>query len=239
MPRADRIAAAVAASAALAGLAAGEVVTCAGAGTMIPEGPGSAAVVVTTTPDPGSVVSGVRVGVTLDHSWLGDLTVTVERGGRSAVLIDRVASGVWSFGCGGSGIDAVFADGAATAPESLCVPGGPTPMLVGDLSPVEALSVFDGLPVGGDWTITIADGAAFDGGSVGQVCVSFVALTPCVGDLTGDGSTLLDDFAVFASNFGQSVPPGTGGDFDGDGEVLLNDFAAFAADFGCEPGGAP
>ena len=58
---------------------------------------------------------------------------------------------------------------------------------------------------------------------------------PCVGDLDGDGSTLLSDFSIFAGNFGQSVPPGTGGDFDGDGFVLLNDFSVFASDFGCTP----
>ena len=57
----------------------------------------------------------------------------------------------------------------------------------------------------------------------------------CVGDLDGDGSTALGDLGVFASNFGQTVPPNTGGDFDGDGEVTLTDFGVFAADFGCAP----
>ena len=62
----------------------------------------------------------------------------------------------------------------------------------------------------------------------------------CIGDIDGDGSTLLSDFGQFSANFGQSVPPGTGGDVDCDGQVLLSDFGAFSANFGCtSTGGAP
>ena len=57
----------------------------------------------------------------------------------------------------------------------------------------------------------------------------------CIGDLDGDGDTLLSDFAILAANFGRTdLPPNTGGDFTGDGAALLEDFAIFAADFGCE-----
>ena len=56
---------------------------------------------------------------------------------------------------------------------------------------------------------------------------------PCVGDLDGDGSTNVFDFAILATNFGTAVPPNTGGDLDGDGFVTVFDFAIFAANFGC------
>lgn len=57
----------------------------------------------------------------------------------------------------------------------------------------------------------------------------------CVGDLDADGDTDVFDFGVFASNFGQSVAPGTSGDFDGNGSVDVLDFGTFASDFGCAP----
>ena len=64
---------------------------------------------------------------------------------------------------------------------------------------------------------------------------STISQPPCPGDIDGDGSTLLSDFGILSSNFGQSVPPNTGGDFNGDGQVLLEDFGVLAADFGCTP----
>ena len=110
---------------------------------------------------------------------------------------------------------------------------------------------------GDDYTLTIADtvvagdsGLALDGelspgaplpsGDAepgGDALIAFTVAAPpaCVADLTGDGSTLLDDFGIFSSNFGQNVAPGTSGDFTGDGSVLLEDFSIFAADFGCVP----
>jgi hypothetical protein len=58
---------------------------------------------------------------------------------------------------------------------------------------------------------------------------------PCAGDLDGDLDTDVLDFAIFASNFGTSVTPGTNGDLTGDGAVDVFDFTEFASDFGCTP----
>ncbi len=55
----------------------------------------------------------------------------------------------------------------------------------------------------------------------------------CIGDIDGDCDTDVFDFAVFAGNFGQIVPPGTGGDMDGDGDVDVLDFGLFGGNFGC------
>ena len=60
-----------------------------------------------------------------------------------------------------------------------------------------------------------------------------ICLFDCVGDLNNDGATNVFDFAIFAANFGQAVPPNTNGDLDGNGTVNVFDFAIFAADFGC------
>jgi hypothetical protein len=56
---------------------------------------------------------------------------------------------------------------------------------------------------------------------------------PCPGDVDLDGDTDLEDFHIFANNFGGLVPPGSGGDLDGDGALGLGDFRILANNFGC------
>ena len=55
----------------------------------------------------------------------------------------------------------------------------------------------------------------------------------CVGDVDDDGLTNASDFVIMASNFGASVPQGTGGDLNSDGLVNAADFVILAGDFGC------
>jgi hypothetical protein len=57
----------------------------------------------------------------------------------------------------------------------------------------------------------------------------------CPGDITGDGTTDVVDFAGLAANFGQTgLPPFTDGDLDGDGDIDVFDFAILVSDFGCD-----
>lgn len=66
--------------------------------------------------------------------------------------------------------------------------------------------------------------------------ISFTPPPPvCVGDIDGDEDTDVFDFGTLATNFGSSVPAGTGGDLNGDGNVNVFDFGIFAGDFGCMP----
>jgi hypothetical protein len=66
------------------------------------------------------------------------------------------------------------------------------------------------------------------------------ALT-CPGDIDGDGSTSMSDFAEMSRNFGSAdLPSGSGesrhfGDLNDDGAVDLADFHILASDFGCTP----
>lgn len=58
----------------------------------------------------------------------------------------------------------------------------------------------------------------------------------CVGDIDGDGTTNVFDFALFAGAFGTGV--GDAGylpsaDLDGSGSINVLDFGIFASDFGC------
>lgn len=207
-----------------------ETVECAGADMPIPDGASSASVVIVVPADSGATVEHVAVSIDLTHGWLGDLTITVSHAGESAVLIDRIGSGTWTFGCGGDDIDAIFTDASSVTSDSLCTPGGPSPMLAGEVLPVEALSVFDGSPVEGDWIVTVTDQNPIDAGVINSVCISVVvAPVECVGDVTGDRSVDLADLNLVLANFGQAT---SDGDADGSGEVDLADLNIILANFG-------
>lgn len=216
----------------LAAVAAVPTVQCAGDGTPIPDDGSSVSIVVTVSSDPGATVEDVMISVDLAHEWLGDLTITVSHDGASAVLIDQVASDIWSYGCGGDDIDAHFTDSATLTAEDLCNPGGPTPMFFGEIIPAEALSVFTGSPVEGDWIITVTDHNPIDTGVINGICITVVA-TPneCVGDVNGDNAVDLDDLDLVLSNFGQMTPSG---DATGDGVIDLDDLDLVLANFGTD-----
>ncbi|MFI4855590.1 MAG: proprotein convertase P-domain-containing protein, partial [Phycisphaerales bacterium JB065] len=180
--------------------------------------------------DTGALVEDVTVSIDLTHGWIGDLTITVSHAGESVVLVERVGSASWTFGCGGDDINAVFTDDASIVADALCTPEGPTPMLFGGILPAEALSVFSGTPVEGDWIVTVVDASAIDAGVINSVCVSVVAAPgECVGDVTGDHSVDLADLNLVLANFGQVT---SDGDADGSGEVDLADLNIILANFG-------
>jgi len=88
-----------------------------------------------------------------------------------------------------------------------------------------------------------------DGSAIGGMCLNtsepnfldwksfvfrFTPLSPCAGDVNGDGLTNASDFNVVASNFGSG--PGRAreaGDLSGDGFVSIADFNILAGSFGC------
>ncbi len=59
--------------------------------------------------------------------------------------------------------------------------------------------------------------------------------TPCVSDLNNDGIVGTNDLVILLGQFGQFVPPGTGGDINGDGFVNTIDLTILLGDFGCHP----
>ena len=72
-------------------------------------------------------------------------------------------------------------------------------------------------------------GAGFDPGEV-QVLVDADGNT-ILGDFDGNAKVNLEDFFIFADNFGQTdFAEGT--DLDGDGKVTLDDFFVFSDNFG-------
>ena len=92
------------------------------------------------------------------HTWVGDLTVTLIAPGGSPTAV------LWDGECGSADDFDLGLDDAAATPVTAapCTPLGQG----GTYQPVDALSVFDGLPVAGTWTLQIDDNANQDGGTL-------------------------------------------------------------------------
>jgi subtilisin-like proprotein convertase family protein len=102
-----------------------------------------------------SLVSEIRVGVEIDHTYIGDLTVTLESpSGTRVVLHDR---------SGSSADDIVGTYGL-------------------DLNPAEPLTVLNGEPANGTWTLEVRDDGNGDNGSLDawelEICGWAAALSP-------------------------------------------------------------
>jgi len=103
-------------------------------------------------------LSDVDIDVMIDHTWIGDLEIEVEHLGTTVVL--------WDNACGDNDdMDVVFDDEGNPV-----VCDSPT---VGNVTPVGALSAFDGMDTAGDWTITVRDNLPADTGALALWSVHF------------------------------------------------------------------
>ncbi|TAH41409.1 MAG: hypothetical protein E6Q43_03975 [Dokdonella sp.] len=107
----------------------------------------------------------LQVGVEIDHTWVGDVFISLTSpGGTTVTLLDRPGYTGSGFGCSSNDMDVVFSDAASVDPETSC-PAGP-PWLSGPVLPFSPLSAFDGESTVGTWTLTVSDNA---GGDTGQI----------------------------------------------------------------------
>lgn len=135
-------------------------------------------------------ITGVEVGVTMTHSWLGDLTLTlVAPSGEEFVVLGRTGR-TTATACGESAnLDGtyVFSDAAETEwwatalplSDAATVPSGTyrssSPGGAGSTgAPTEMSSAFAGATASGTWTLRITDGGA---GDTGAVTGAFLRLT--------------------------------------------------------------
>jgi hypothetical protein len=128
----------------------------------------------------GATISGLTVGLQVAHTWVGDLSATVQSpGSTSALIMDQPGFPESTFGCSGDDIDANLFDAAGGGSvDSTCAASVPT--IGGDLTPApDALSVFDGEDPNGTWTLTLTD--AFEGSDDGTL------QTWCISPVTGGG----------------------------------------------------
>ena len=104
------------------------------------------------------------VCVSIPHSWVGDLVVTLEHEdtGTTATLIDRPGLPGSTYGCSGDDIFASLWPSIGTVVEEVCDPKLPT---IGyDDYFASELAAFSGEALAGDWTLTVSDHAGGDTG---------------------------------------------------------------------------
>ncbi|MBK9968126.1 MAG: proprotein convertase P-domain-containing protein [Holophagales bacterium] len=94
----------------------------------------------------------LNVQVRLKHNWLGDLRLRLvhPNGSTSATLLSN--PGGAPAGLSGEDVDATFNDDVSGGALNVEIPD-----ITGTVAPVSSLSVFDGLPRAGTWTLEVVD----------------------------------------------------------------------------------
>ncbi|MEO1085666.1 MAG: proprotein convertase P-domain-containing protein, partial [Acidobacteriota bacterium] len=117
--------------------------------------------------DTDVAVSDLGVDVEIEHTWVGDLTISLESpGGTTVVLLDRPGVPDDALGCNNNNVSVTFSDAAAVDPESFCNASSSDPWIVGDVLPTQALAAFDGESSQGTWTLRVVDASAGDLGTL-------------------------------------------------------------------------
>jgi len=120
----------------------------------------------TITVTDSATVQDIKVAVTIDHTWLGDVCVLLSKdgGGESAIIkrmnLEAECDGEGCCGCSDDNMSVTLWDGAAAGIEDQCAAG-----LTGTYySDAFSLSSFAGGDSAGDWTLHVNDNAGGDTG---------------------------------------------------------------------------
>ena len=149
---------------------------CNSAVTSIPDNtPGGLSSVINVA-EAGSL-NDVVVDLSVTHSWVGDLIVSVEHGGTTVTLMDQPGVPASTFGCSGNNVSASFDDAAGGTVEDVCP--ATDPVINGSFLPVSALSAFDGAEASGVWTLNISDNAGGDTGTLDEWCLNLDIMPTC------------------------------------------------------------
>lgn len=187
-------------------------------------------------------LEGLKAAVRIDHTFNGDLEVTLTHETTTVTLIDRPGVPKSPVGFNNDGFDVMLDTIAASRIEDHDSGG---PKVVGTFQPEESLGTFNGQDAFGQWTLRVADHEPGDTGTLISWALHIPPQEPCDcggdGDFNGDANTDFADFAAFQRCFtGSDVGPPPIGcqlfNFDCDWDVDLDDFAEFMNWFGAPQG---
>ena len=127
-----------------------------------------------------SVISDVNLTMAMNHTYIGEVTVTLISPGGTEVP-------VFSNSCDSSNnITATFDDSGAA---QVC---GVTPGISGTVIPLQSLSAFNGQDMTGTWTLKVKDGGAGDGGSLTSWSLDICGVSSSL----GTNEFQITDFAI-------------------------------------------
>lgn len=144
----------------------------------------------------GEVVE-VRVELSGQHSWVGDLKFILTHPDQltSVDLIDRPGIPPSSAGCSESGFDLLLSDDGVDGPVNEQCRDTP-PALFGNPVPEQPLEGFAGLDLAGVWVLNVSDNAFQDVGRLERWCLSFSYLPEAsyvVTPSAGNGGSIIPD----------------------------------------------
>jgi subtilisin-like proprotein convertase family protein len=116
-------------------------------------------------------INRLQINVWIEHSWVGDLVVTLTRLSdmTTVTLVDRPGYPVSMFGCGQADILCEFVDESTVPAETECRTD--LAALQGSLQPAQPLAVFSGSDLAGSWQLGVADLSAGITGTLVQWCI--------------------------------------------------------------------
>lgn len=125
-----------------------------------------------TVPPTAGVVADLDVALNISHTWVGDLIVTLTHGATTVTIVDRPGRSTSGAGCSQNNFSGIVLDddGLGGAIEELCTANLTSPP---SYTPSGALSAFNGMPVTGDWTLTVSDNAGADSGMLNSWSLNF------------------------------------------------------------------
>lgn len=124
-------------------------------------------------PDLGALYD-LNVAISVTHSWVGDLAVTLEHSdtGLTTTLLARPGqTATNTVGCGGDDLDILLDDSAADAVGAACRNATPAYPPGGVYRPPTPLGVFHGVSFSGTWRLRVADHATGDDGVLNHWCL--------------------------------------------------------------------
>ncbi len=121
----------------------------------------------------GGTLSGLRLSVDVEHTWVGDLKLILSKGSTSVVLVDRPGGTTnFGFGCSGDNMNVRIEDGASRSLATDCG-NSPNPgYLSGEAyRPSNPLSAFIGQSLAGTWSLRAIDATGGDTGRLKSWCL--------------------------------------------------------------------
>jgi len=144
-------------------------------------------------------ITNVSLRLVTDHTWVGDLSGTLESPAGTVLNVFPQPGG---GGCAGDGLDVLFDDAAVNTNADFVNTCNNNPAIEGEFQPQDAFAGLNGENPAGEWIITINDALFGDGGefSVAEVLIDYNFSIPFPFDFTGT-PILIDDNTYQVSGF--------------------------------------